>query len=228
MSLNEFCAIANKRRFPDRKSADVARIVTQGKDKGRALNVYACAECAGFHLTSKPESRQWQNDKRPRKKSRAERDAETLKQLEELRKMAAPEPPKKDHDPINNPRHYTQGIECIDYITSHGMSFCQGNVVKYVTRYKLKNGIEDLKKAKWYLQRLIDEELDAQSKRSREIPLPEHPNFPCTMAPIDAQPKIYRCEVHGIFGASVPACPDCKQIPPGDPARMKLRGFILE
>ena len=55
-----------------------------------------------------------------------------------------------------NPEHYTQGIECIDYITSKNMSFLEGNVVKYVTRYKMKNGLEDLKKAQWYLNRLIE------------------------------------------------------------------------
>lgn len=54
-----------------------------------------------------------------------------------------------------NPEHYTQGIECIDYITSKNMSFLEGNVVKYVTRYRMKNGLEDLEKAKWYLERLI-------------------------------------------------------------------------
>ena len=55
-----------------------------------------------------------------------------------------------------NPEHYTQGIECIDYITSKNMSFLEGNVVKYVTRYKMKNGLEDLKKAQWYLNRIIE------------------------------------------------------------------------
>ena len=55
-----------------------------------------------------------------------------------------------------NPEHYTQGIECIDYITSKNMSFLEGNVIKYVTRYKMKNGLEDLKKAQWYLNRIIE------------------------------------------------------------------------
>ena len=36
------------------------------------------------------------------------------------------------------------------------MSFLEGNVVKYVTRYKMKNGLEDLKKAQWYLNRIIE------------------------------------------------------------------------
>jgi hypothetical protein len=58
-------------------------------------------------------------------------------------------------DKINHPQYYTQGIECLDYIMSHGLDFCEGNVVKYVTRHKLKNGVEDLAKAKFYLSRLI-------------------------------------------------------------------------
>lgn len=54
-----------------------------------------------------------------------------------------------------NPDYYTQGIDCIDYITSKNMSFLEGNVVKYVTRHRMKNGLEDLEKAQWYLTRLI-------------------------------------------------------------------------
>jgi hypothetical protein len=54
-----------------------------------------------------------------------------------------------------NPHYYTQGIDCIDYITSKNMSFLEGNVVKYVTRHRMKNGLEDLHKAQWYLDRLI-------------------------------------------------------------------------
>jgi len=56
-------------------------------------------------------------------------------------------------DKINNPKHYTShpsGIECID-ITRH-MGFNLGNVIKYVWRADLKEGIDDLKKAVWYLQ----------------------------------------------------------------------------
>ena len=54
-----------------------------------------------------------------------------------------------------NPSYYKEGIETADYIESNSMDYFQGNVIKYVTRYKRKNGLEDLKKAEWYLQRLI-------------------------------------------------------------------------
>jgi len=61
-------------------------------------------------------------------------------------------------DSVNKPKHYNQGeIQPIDFIEANDMSFCQGNVIKYVTRYKYKNGLEDLKKAEFYLKRLIDE-----------------------------------------------------------------------
>jgi hypothetical protein len=61
-------------------------------------------------------------------------------------------------DIINNPPHYNQGsIEPIDFIKSQNMSYIEGNIIKYTTRYKFKNGIEDLKKAQWYLDKLIAE-----------------------------------------------------------------------
>ena len=59
------------------------------------------------------------------------------------------------NDPVNHPEHYTKGIETLDYINSWEMNFMQGNLIKYVTRYPYKNGLEDLKKARNYLNRLI-------------------------------------------------------------------------
>lgn len=65
-------------------------------------------------------------------------------------------------DNVNHPSHYNQsGIECIEAIkacTGDGYeSYLQGNIMKYLWRYKYKNGVEDLKKAQWYLNRLIEE-----------------------------------------------------------------------
>ena len=62
---------------------------------------------------------------------------------------------------VNHPSHYNQtGIECIDAIkASLGdgyQDYCKGNVMKYLWRYKYKNGIEDLKKAQWYLKSMVD------------------------------------------------------------------------
>jgi len=63
-------------------------------------------------------------------------------------------------DPTN-PSYYGHDqavIECIEYIQSHAFDFLEGNIIKYVTRYEQKGGVEDLKKAKWYLERLIKRE----------------------------------------------------------------------
>jgi len=53
--------------------------------------------------------------------------------------------------------HYKKlAIQPIEYINQNGLGFCEGNVVKYVTRWRDKAGIEDLKKAKHYVELLID------------------------------------------------------------------------
>ena len=59
-------------------------------------------------------------------------------------------------DPVNSPKHYTQGaMEVITAIEGLGLDYHQGNILKYVSRYRYKNGIEDLRKAKWYIDRLL-------------------------------------------------------------------------
>ena len=68
---------------------------------------------------------------------------------------------KQTMDMVNSPPHYNKtGIECIDAIiamTDEGFEYyLQGNIMKYLWRYRYKNGIEDLKKAEWYLNKLID------------------------------------------------------------------------
>ena len=64
---------------------------------------------------------------------------------------------KDKKEMINHPSHYNQGIEAIDYIESHKMNFCIGNVIKYITRAKHKGTeLQDLKKASWYLNREIE------------------------------------------------------------------------
>ena len=68
----------------------------------------------------------------------------------------------KTDDPVNHPQHYTRGnIECIDAIDA-AVAFlpadeavCVANVIKYVWRYRCKTPVESLKKARWYLDRLI-------------------------------------------------------------------------
>ena len=68
--------------------------------------------------------------------------------------------PTKEHIPekevVDHPDHYNQGIEVIDYIDSWDFNFTIGNIIKYVSRHRHKaKPLEDLKKAKWYLDRLI-------------------------------------------------------------------------
>lgn len=75
------------------------------------------------------------------------------------------------HDPVNHPAHYTShpsGVECIT-ITRH-MGFNLGNVVKYLWRAGLKDRaptLEDLKKARWYL----NDEIEAREKASIDAAL---------------------------------------------------------
>ena len=66
-----------------------------------------------------------------------------------------------DIDLVNSPAHYASGgIECIDAIKA-SMSkleyegFLKGNLIKYTWRYRDKGGVQDLRKANWYLDRLI-------------------------------------------------------------------------
>ena len=67
----------------------------------------------------------------------------------------------KQEDNVNHPSHYTFGkIEVMDYIEDklsdvECEGYFVGNIIKYVSRFRKKNGIEDLKKAQWYLNRLI-------------------------------------------------------------------------
>lgn len=69
----------------------------------------------------------------------------------------------REMDNVNNPKHYGNGnIECIDYIQDflnddEFQGYLRGNIAKYLHRFPYKNGLEDLKKAQWYLNRLIKE-----------------------------------------------------------------------
>lgn len=65
-------------------------------------------------------------------------------------------------DNVNHPAHYASGkVECIDAIECATVELsgleavCTANVIKYIWRYRRKNGLEDLKKCAWYLNKLI-------------------------------------------------------------------------
>ena len=72
-------------------------------------------------------------------------------------------------DMVNHPQHYTQGgIECIDALKAATVgkrgieAVCVANVIKYLWRYEEKNGIEDVRKAKFYIERLLKELEESQ------------------------------------------------------------------
>lgn len=77
---------------------------------------------------------------------------------------------KEVKDNVNHPSHYTQGnIECIDAI-AEATKFLRGieatdtgNIIKYMWRWNNKNGLEDLRKARWYLNHLISHIEETQS-----------------------------------------------------------------
>ena len=70
-------------------------------------------------------------------------------------------------DKVNHPKHYNNGsVECIDAMESATIgkkpneAICVSNVIKYLWRYESKNGLEDVNKAQWYLDRLKKSLLD--------------------------------------------------------------------
>lgn len=80
----------------------------------------------------------------------------------------------KTKEMVSHPAHYQSetGLEVIDVIEAFTFDlkgiegFDTGNILKYICRWKQKNGVEDLKKAKWYLEHLIDhvEKLEEENK----------------------------------------------------------------
>lgn len=70
------------------------------------------------------------------------------------------------NDKVDHPAHYTAGgVECIDALAAATTGLlgieavCTANAIKYLWRWRLKNGVEDLRKARWYIDRLIDKVL---------------------------------------------------------------------
>ena len=80
----------------------------------------------------------------------------------------------KEKDMVNNPPHYNKyGVECIEAIqsaTGEGYEYyLQGNIIKYLWRYRYKNGVQDLEKAQWYLNRLIEIKKKAEDSFDIEL-----------------------------------------------------------
>lgn len=78
-------------------------------------------------------------------------------------------------DNVNSPEHYTVGkIECIDVMhNSFGTEFvkhnCLCNAIKYFYRHRKKNGLEDIKKAHWYLSHYIEKTDEADKREIKEL-----------------------------------------------------------
>ena len=77
----------------------------------------------------------------------------TLEEEQELENMLATSALNKQ---VGGSHYKDKGIQPIIYIHANELGFCEGNVVKYVTRWRSKNGIADLKKAIHYLELLIE------------------------------------------------------------------------
>ena len=65
--------------------------------------------------------------------------------------------PDEMFDPIHRPRHYVGEAEPFDFITARGLNFAEGNIIKYVCRWRKKGGAQDLHKAKFYIEKLLKE-----------------------------------------------------------------------
>ena len=67
--------------------------------------------------------------------------------------------------------HYkSKAIQPWDYIASNGLGYFEGNIIKYVTRWRDKGGVDDLEKAQHYLQKLIEVEMQAEQSKDGWTP----------------------------------------------------------
>lgn len=81
--------------------------------------------------------------------------------FEQMTEQQSSSPMKQEDDTgiKINPSHYKQGkIEVIDFILDQKMDYLTSNICKYICRWRFKDGLCDLKKAKWYLDKLIEQE----------------------------------------------------------------------
>lgn len=83
------------------------------------------------------------------------------------------------------PKHYRSNeVQPIDYILQNGLDFCEGNVIKYITRWREKGGVEDLQKAKHYIEFLIAEEVRQADMYHDEDEI-YAPEFPTVRRPVE-------------------------------------------
>lgn len=134
-----------------------------------------CVPCSGCPLNKFDESvcdfNEWTDDKLAVAYNVAYKNSDARLDGSHLKLNAEPDEapaigikPNNKSDAVNHPKHYAQGgIECIDALKAATVgkrgieAICVANVIKYLWRFEEKNGIEDVRKAKWYIERLLKE-----------------------------------------------------------------------
>lgn len=81
---------------------------------------------------------------------------EALLKAAQVQAIPATAPVSASDRQVGGDHYASQAIQPIHYIFENNLGFCEGNVIKYVTRYQKKNGVEDLKKARHYIDMLIE------------------------------------------------------------------------
>ena len=78
-----------------------------------------------------------------------------------IKEILQKERPRLEKEEVTNPKHYVKvgvGIQPLEYIIANELDFLEGNVIKYVSRYPHKGGLNDLLKARTYIEKLIERE----------------------------------------------------------------------
>ena len=141
-----------------------AVVSTLTEDNLGAGTVLSVTEDKAFVAFANRKNSMWCYNEILKKYDNWERDMNKMQQ--EIDSRASYDPPtfSKESNAVDNPSHYNNGsIECIDYLKDNlswegYTGFLEGNCKKYLHRWRLKQKpVEDLKKARWYLERLISE-----------------------------------------------------------------------
>lgn len=122
-----------------KKSEKILKLLGEGKSIAEIMKAAKCTKQLVYQV---------------RKKTKVKGEPVELKTVFTMDKV----PPflQRKDDIINHPPHYKRnGIEAVDVIEAFELNYRLGNVVKYVLRHMNKGGVEDLKKAQWYLNREI-------------------------------------------------------------------------
>lgn len=93
-----------------------------------------------------------------------EEEATHLVSAQEVPSVEKPVIPSQFEIQIGGNHYAKRGMQPLEYILANKLDFCQGNVVKYVTRFRDKNGAEDLKKVIHYAMFLLEDEYEIRSK----------------------------------------------------------------